>query len=162
MTINISRLARHADYLNKVANLNGGKFFRSKDALDLRKEYSAAGGTFTAAIKLGYFVSTTRGFYKPTVVHFEPKHARMVLETIGDYHSKYIQGGKKKVSKKKKVEQAHKESVNFIGDQQDMPKQLSTVKDSYKHTGTAKVSNKPFSGSVKTFSLFWGLIKFNY
>lgn len=169
MTIKLNTLNKHVDYLNGINALAMADRIYSADIIKARSTYSVAGSLFTTATKLNYFTKIDRGVYKSNVIRFEPKHARVLIEADGEYKklSKASSKRKKKSPSKKK----------YTGDVLNAKDTKATLEYVWKnHPEVERKAQEVFIGDVispsakvkqtrkrrKVFSLFWGLIKFNY
>lgn len=169
MTIRLNTLNKHVEYLNGINALAMADRIYSADIIKARSTYAVAGSLFTTATKLNYFTKIDRGVYKSNVVRFEPKHARTLIEADGEYKklSKASSKRKKKSPSKKKytgdVLNAKDSKATFEYVWKNHPKAESKAQEVFIGdviSPSAKV--KQTRKRKKVFSLFWGLIKFNY
>lgn len=170
MTIRLSTLQKHVDYLNGINSLAMADRIYSADIIKARSTYAVAGSLFTTATRLNYFTKIDRGVYKSNVVRFEPKHARTLIEADGEYKKscrEASRNNKKRSPSKKK----------YTGDVLNAEDSKATFEYIWKnHPKAESKAQEVFIGDVispsakikhtrkrrKVFSLFWGLIKFNY
>lgn len=169
MTIRLSTLQKHVDYLNGINALAMADRIYSADIIKARSTYAVAGSLFTTATKLNYFTKIDRGVYKSNVSRFEPKHARVLIEADSEYKklSRVSPTRKKRSPRKKK----------YTGDVLNAKDTKATLEYVWKnHPEVERKAQEVFIGDVispsakikhtrkrrKVFSLFWGLIKFNY
>ena len=87
------------------------------------------------------------------VIKFEPVHARQL---ITEKRLKHREVCKKHVTKKSNFEA---NSTNSFSEEQKSTKK-NVVKN--KHTKKEESLPRVYNKKIKTFSLLWGLIKFNY
>jgi hypothetical protein len=169
MTIKLNTLNKHVEYLNGINALAMADRIYSADIIKARSTYAVAGSLFTTATKLNYFTKIDRGVYKSNVIRFEPKHARTLIEADGEYKKL-----SKASSKRKKKSPSKKKYTGEVLNPGDTNVTLEYVWKN--HPEAERKQQEVFIGDVispsakvkqtrkrrKVFSLFWGLIKFNY
>ncbi len=137
MKITKETITRYLNFLNDISSeikkQNG--LFTNKSVMAICNKYSLPWGVFTTAKELGFFYEKTKHNYKIMVSEFQPFHSRQLITEKRRKHA--LACRKSKVKKEK----AEKKIV--------APKQNETrIKNVIVHP--------------KTFSILWGLIKFNY
>ena len=147
-------LLKMQNYLNEIndllkvdSRLHSGKI----DEIAYRLKTTR--GAFYYAVQANYFCRISQGNYAPIINYFEPIHARRVQEYIV-----------KKVNEQRTIRNAKTSEVRELTQQEIQFNNKQDLELQKKKQAAVdrlpKISiTKP---QQKTFSLFWGLIKFNY
>lgn len=104
-------------------------------------------GFLNVCYDLGYFTRVNQFMLKSNYIKFEPIHSRKLIEA---YNEKHRLNQIKWKKKKEKEQEREIKKFNKQVEKHFSPEIKETVKE--------KVIKKP----KRVFSLFWGLIKFNY
>lgn len=137
-TINKDKLNRTTMFLNdlRLLTLKNKGIVDNKEKQEIHNRYSLPYSMFKISRDLGYFTKVGNKQYVCSVNLFEPFHSRKLIELHLKHHYE---------SNKRWVEKQEK---------QVKQKPITQVKKETKKNTIIK--------SKKQFSLFWGLIKFNY
>jgi hypothetical protein len=144
MEIKQEKIARITNYLNdlRILTNRGNGQLPNSDKQKIHQKYSLPFSVFMVAREMGYFTKIGNQKYIVGKVQFEPIHARKLAEKhLEHYRAQQNEYKKNKVEKPQFVE---------IKETKKDPKPLK------------EVSVKNVIVQPKTFSILWGLIKFNY
>lgn len=157
MKINLGKLNRAYEFFNELnEKANNDNVLVAGDVNALRVKHRVSSNAFKSAVTIGYFSKVKHGRYKSNFgLKFDPKHIREILEKEKELYPKVLGTDKKeptmiKVKKKRAKRGTYK------------PRKASVVKVEEKYTGHVMNPTQPMIAQNKTFSIFWGLIKFNY
>ncbi len=143
--INQKVAQKYADFLNSMVSDLKIPVRKREHISEKHKRYMVNTNIHLIAHKLGLLQNVSRGVYKPTkLVYTIDDGIAILVETRNLY------GGEKEPI-----------GVQNIAVQQTIePKIVEKPKEDFKPKGVRSVSFKPTP--LRVFSLFWGLIKFNY
>ena len=150
MKINLGKLNRAYEFFNELnEKANNDNVLVAGDVNALRVKHRVSSNAFKSAVTIGYFSKVKHGRYKSNFgLKFDPKHIREILEKEKQLYPK--EATMTKVKKKRAKRGTYK------------PTKAKVVKVEEKYTGHVMNPTQPMIAQNKTFSIFWGLIKFNY
>lgn len=149
MKINLGKLNRAYEFFNELnEKANSENVLVAGDVNALRVKHRVSSNAFKSAVTIGYFSKVKHGRYKSNFgVKFDPKHIREILEKEKELYPK---GATMTKVKKKRAKRGTYKAI----------KKVEKVQDNY--AGDIINPTQPIVAQNKTFSIFWGLIKFNY
>ena len=166
-------------------HLGGGNRITTADSKNIVSKYGLSNGVFYDAVSLGYFTRLSLGEYKPNMIRFSPYEARKIhVETLYKKHhkkngSKHLSShrpkkrakiirnmeldGKNNEAKRLEINKRQREYYHKNKKNTSLKlKSIPTPKIHKKAYEALKTPIKARPKKHKEFSLFWGLIKFNY
>tara|TARA_R110000868_G_scaffold295393_1_gene555785 strand:+ start:259 stop:720 length:462 start_codon:yes stop_codon:yes gene_type:complete len=147
----ILKMQNYLNEINDLIKVNSRLHSGKVDEIGYR--YKTTRAAFYYAVQAKYFRRISQGNYAPVINHFEPIHARHVQEFIVKRANELRTIRNSKTDERRELTQ---QEIQFNKKQDlDLQKKKQAAVDRL-----PKINNsKP---QQKTFSLFWGLIKFNY
>lgn len=151
---NIKKTTAFLNAFNDFLNKQKGEI-KTEDAQTIQDLHKVPYSMMKVAKDLGYFQKIGSQKYQSNYVHFEPIHARALIEA----HKKH-----RAEKQKQKIDKLKTENETFLKiEHKKELKQKSEKPENQEHGLTeAKVVGKKTPTKQRVFSLFWGLIKFNY
>ena len=133
--------------LNELNNIVKGNGYMSQEKLTaIYRKYHASNNLFYAAAAMGLFSKSGHGEYTVKFNYIEPIQARKVIEYMYDRRDANIVNRSPQIKMPIIHEPAYGQMKNAIEKQKAKQEETEPV----------------YIPQQKTFSLFWGLIKFNY
>jgi hypothetical protein len=162
---NIKKITAFLNAFNDFLNKQNG-VIKTNEAICIQDLHKVPYSIMKVAKDLGYFEKIDTQKYQSNFVHFEPIHARTLIEA----HRKHrAEKEKQRLEKIKSQNPIHETTLKTESKKAIEEKSATLTKVKVMPIESFVVKEKPEAKRVESkvnelrvFSLFWGLIKFNY